>query len=121
MPNMENDYWKRAKGKVIFIAGNNSLPVPLGWIYKRIRVLHRRLRGSTDRSHNVVLIIKKEKFIRGMDLEETSLREINSILEVRVGRKLAELFTLAPIHGRVCWQGNLTVVHWGLYKSGKGR
>ena len=46
---------------------------------------------------------------------------INGSLEVRVGGKPAELGTLAPIHDRLCWQGNQIVVYWGLYPFGKGR
>ena len=55
---MENRFWKRAKGKVMFVAGKKSLPVPVGWVYPRMWVLHRRSGGSTDRTHNVVLLKK---------------------------------------------------------------
>ena len=49
MPKMENDFWKRAKEKVMFIEVKNSITVPVGWIYQRMRLLHRRSGVSTDR------------------------------------------------------------------------
>ena len=54
-------------------------------------------------------------------MEATASQEINGSLEVRVGWNPAEIVTLDPIHGRVCWKGNWTVVHWRLYPSCKVR
>ena len=105
----------------MFISGKRSIPVPLVWMYQRMRVLHRRSGGSTDRAHNVVLLTKNEIDIRRMELEATESRSINRSLEVRVGGEAAELGTLASIHNRVCWQGNRIVVHWGIYLLSKGR
>ena len=93
----------------MFISGKKLIPVPLGWIYQRIRVLHRSFRGSKDRVHNVVLLTKKEIYIRGMELEATELWVINNNLEVRLGGKTVELGNLAPIHYWVFWQGKQTV------------
>ena len=61
-----------------------------------MRVLHRRLGGSIDRSNNVVLLTNKENNIQGMGLEAMSLQEINGSLEVRVGGKPEEIGTLSP-------------------------
>ena len=118
---MENEFCKISEGKVVFIGGKNLLPVPVGWRDQIMRVLHRRLIGSTDRANSVVFLTKKEIDIRVMGLEATESRAINGSLEVRVEGNLAELVTLAHIHYRVYWQGNKTVVHWGLYPTVKRR
>ena len=68
---MESEFLKISKGKVMFISGKRSLPVPLVRMYQRMRVLHRRSGGSTDRAHNVVLLTKNEIDIRRMELEAT--------------------------------------------------
>ena len=81
---MENEFWKRAEGKVMFILGKKSLPVPVGSRDQRMRVLHMRSGVSTDRDHNVVLLTKKEIKIRGIELEAMEPRAINSSLEVRL-------------------------------------
>ena len=56
-----------------------------------------------------------------MELKAKSSRAINGSLKVRVGIYLEDLVTLSPIQYRVCWNGKRTVIHWGLYSSGKGR
>ena len=66
-----------------------------------MRLLHRRLGGSTDRAHNVVLLTKKDTDNRGMELEAMASRAVNGSLEVRVGGKPTELGVPAPIHDRV--------------------
>ena len=85
----------------MFIAGKKLLPVPVGCRYQIMQVLHRRSGGSTDRAQNMVLLRKKEICIRGMELGATASRAINGSLEVKVGRKSAELCTLFPIKNRV--------------------
>ena len=85
----------------MFIAGKRLLPVPLGWMNKRIQVLHRRSGGSIDREHNIVFLTKKETYIRRLELEATASRAINGSLEVRVGGKADDIGTLIPIHDRV--------------------
>ena len=121
LPKVENEFWKRAKGKFMFIAGNKFIPVPVVWRNQRMRLLNRRLVGSTYRPHDVVFITKKEIDIIGMELEATVSREIKGSLEVRVGGKSEDIGTFAHIQDRVCWQGKQTVVHWGLYPYSKGR
>ena len=101
----------------MFLSWKKSIPVPVGHINQRLRLLHRRSRGS----HNVVFITKKETDILGIDLEATALEAIISSLEVRVGGKPADLVTLTPIHKRLCWQLNQTMLHWVLYPPGKRR
>ena len=103
----------------MFISGKRLLHVLVEWRYHRMRVLHRRLGGSSNRAHNVVLITKKEIDISSLELEATSSRAIKMSLEVRVGGKVKEIGTITHIHDRVCWKGNLTVVHWVLYPSSK--
>ena len=65
LPKIENEFWKRAEGKMVFIAGKISMLVPVGWRYQRMWVLHRRSGGSTNRAHNVMLLTKKEIYIFG--------------------------------------------------------
>ena len=60
MPKVENEFWKRAKGQVMFIAGKKSLLVSEGWRDQRMQVLHRRQGGSTYRANIVVYLTKKE-------------------------------------------------------------
>ena len=57
----------------MFIAGKRLLPVLVGWRYQRMRVLHRRSGGSTDRAHNIVLLTNKEIDIMRLELEAKSL------------------------------------------------
>ena len=85
----------------MFIAGKKSLPVPVGCRDPIMQVLHRRSGESTDRAQNMLLLTKKEIYIRGMELGATASRAINGIMEVKVGRKSAELCTLFPIKNRV--------------------
>ena len=101
---MENKFWKRDKGKVMFISGKKSLPLPLsvGWRDQRMWVLHRRSGGSIDRDHNMVLLTKKETDIQGMELEAIASQAIDRSLEVRVQGKPEELVPLAAIHHRLC-------------------
>ena len=57
----------------MLIAGKRLLPVLVGWRYQRMRVLHRRSGGSTDRAHNIVLLTNKEIDIMRLELEAKSL------------------------------------------------
>ena len=56
-----------------------------------------------------------------MELAATASRAIKGSLEVRVVWNPEELGTLSPIQYQVYWQGNLKVLHWGLYPLGKRR
>ena len=49
----------------------------------------------------MVLITKKEIYIRIMELESTASQAIKGSLEVRVGGKAADLGTLNPIHDQI--------------------
>ena len=95
--------------------------MPVGWRDKIIRVLHKRSGSSTDRAHILVLLTNKEIDIRSLELEATASHAINGSMEARLGGKAAELGTLTPIHDKVYRKGKLTVVHWGLHLSSKGR
>ena len=95
--------------------------MPVGWRDQIIRVLHSRSGGSTNRAHNVAFLAKKEIDISSLKLEETASRANKRSMEVRLEGKAEEIGTLDPIHDRVCWQGNRTLVHWGLYPMSKGR
>ena len=46
---MENDFWNRDIGKVVFISGNILIPLPIGLRDQRMRLLHMRSGGSTYR------------------------------------------------------------------------
>ena len=50
MPKIDNDFWKRSRGEMIFIAGKKLIPVPVEWRYQIIWVLSRILVGSTYRA-----------------------------------------------------------------------
>ena len=81
----------------MFIAGNRSLTVPVGWRDQRMYVLHRRLGVSTDRAHNVMVLPKKEIDIGSLELEATVSHAINGSLEARVGGNASELGKLTHI------------------------
>ena len=102
LPKIKNEFWKKAKGKVVFIAGKILLPVPVGCRYQIMRVLHRRSVGSTDRAHNVVVLKKKDIDISSLEFEATSSRTINRSMGVRVGGKDSDIGTLTLVHDRVC-------------------
>ena len=97
VPKLENYFCKRAKWKVIFIAGKKLLPVTLGWRDQRMRVIHSRSVGSTDRAHTMVFLTKKDTDVQWIELEVMASRPINGVLEVRVGGKPTELGTLYPM------------------------
>ena len=85
----------------MFIAGEKSLPVPVGCRGNRMWVLHRRSRGSTNRVHNVVLLTKKYIDIRILELDEKASHAINRSMDVRVVGKVADIGTLNPIQDRI--------------------
>ena len=49
LPKMENDFLKSTEGKVVFIAGEKSLLVPVWWRYQIMRLLNTRSGFSTNR------------------------------------------------------------------------
>ena len=88
---------------MIYIAGKKLVTVPMGQKGQIMRVLHKIYVGSTDKGHNVILLMRRDTDPKYIELNNTPECAISGSLEVRVGGNTEELGTLSPMHDLVCW------------------
>ena len=54
VPKFQSEFRKRARKKVIYVAGKKLIPVTKGWKIQMTQFLHKRSRGSTKSRQNVI-------------------------------------------------------------------
>ena len=80
--------------------------------------LHRKSEGKIYCTQHIILMMMMEEKLTPIKINTWEFWTVIGCLDTRVGVNQVHLVTSTLIRDRVCWQRNITVVHWVFFPVG---
>ena len=71
-----------------------------------------------DGVQNIMFMMRMEEKLTPIKINTWEFWAVSGCLDTRVGGKKVHLVTYTPIRDIVCWQWNITAVHWVVFPVG---
>ena len=71
-----------------------------------------------DGTQNIIVMMRMEEKLTPIKINTWEFWTVIGCLDTRVGVNQVHLVTSTLIRDRVCWQRNITVVHWVFFPVG---